>query len=402
MGPLRVLQVTNLFPNPQEPTRGIFVAQMVERLARQCETDVVSPLPWFPRLRPLRRFSRWDKFARIPAEGCAAGLRVRYPKHLVIPKLECLQAGALFLRLLPMIRAMHRAKRIDVLNAHWLYPDGAATAWVAKRLGLPLVLSARGCDANEYPRFPLLRPQIRSALAQALMVTVVSPAMRDVVAGLGVPASRLAVIPNGVDTRTFFPRDRRDCRLQLGLPVEGRLILFVGSLVAVKGVPVLLQAASEVVRKVPGCEIVLVGDGPMAAAYRRTADSAGLAGRLRLLPPQPHSEVARYMGAADLLCLPSLREGCPNVALEALACGRPVVASAVGGLPSLITERNGLLFPPRDSQALAACLMRALEAAWDPATVRETVAHLTWERAAEAYLQAYRTAREAHTAAGED
>jgi glycosyltransferase involved in cell wall biosynthesis len=389
----RVLVLTNLYPTPVDPVRGIFVHQMVRQLAKRCDVEVVCPLPWFPRIASGKIFERWQQYAQVPSRYDVDGITVHSPKYFMLPKVsEAIHSALVYLRLAPFVAALRRRRAFDVLNAHWLFPDGVAAGWIARRLGVPLVLGGRGCDVNLFLGEPAKRPQIMGALARAAAVTVVSSGLRDRLVQEGVPGDKVTVIPNGIDTQLFHPRDKAATRRQLGFPGQERMILFVGQLLEVKGVTHLLDAVRVLRDQGERFQLCLAGEGELRTVLKEFVERNGLRDRVRFLGNRPHAEIALWLGAADLLCLPSIREGCPNVVLEALASGRPVVGSRVGGIPEHVREENGVLSPPRDPEALARALKQALDRSWDARAIAQTVAHLSWEGAAGRYLEVLRRA----------
>jgi glycosyltransferase involved in cell wall biosynthesis len=204
--------------------------------------------------------------------------------------------------------------------------------------------------------------------------------LRDKVAELGIPAERIVVQHNGVEGTRFVVRDRDDVRRQLGVPGSLPLVCFVGNLVPEKGPDVLIEAFGGPQTVALRCaRLAFIGDGPLKQVLIARAAAMGICDRVSFLGRMPPDDVALWLSAADALCLPSRREGCPNVVLEGLACGRPVVASAVGGVPELLSERNGVMVAPDDSAALAAALSSALQRTWDPQDLRASVPSLTWD-----------------------
>jgi len=388
-----VLVVSNLFPRPHDPNYGIFVAQMLRRLEKRCEVEVICPLPWFPRLPFLRRLKRWYYFAEVPAEYEWKGIRVHSPKYLMIPGFSGLsQAAGMRPVLRRTIRRLHGRRPFDLVHTHWLHPDGVASAAALRGMDLPLVLSGRGCDVNRFLSDARKGPQIRSALAQADAVTVVSEAMRETLVSAGVPPERIHTIYNGVDREIFFPGSREEARSKLDLEKEGgeKTILFVGSLLAVKGVQYLLEAAALLAGRRRDFRLLLVGDGDERPRYEEFCGQLGLTEQVRFAGTRPHGEIADWMRASDLFCLPSIREGLPNVILEAQACGRPVVASRVGGIPEVVDESNGILFPPQDAAALADALARGLDGDWDEAGIAASRESFSWEACAQRYHELLR------------
>ena len=386
---MKLLLVSNLYPTPTEPTRGIFVHQLARRLATLVELTVVCPLPWFPDLA-IPGAARWRHFAGVPAEYEIDGIRVASPKYPLLPKVsENLHAGFMGSTLAPAIARLHERHRFDVMNAQWLYPDGVASARIARRLGIPLVLTALGSDVNVFSAEPRKWSQVMASTRVAAVVTTVSQALAERLAAEGVPREKLVAILNGADHERFRVRDRGACRRELGLPEDGKAIVFVGRLVEIKGVNRLVAAAARLAATDPGFTVYLVGDGPLRQALLDDIRARGLDSRVKWMGSRPHDQVATWMGAADVFCLPSLNEGCPNVVLEALFSGRPVVASRVGGIPEMVNETNGLLPPAGDAEALASALAQALDRPWDAQALRRGVMHLTWEAAAAGYHRVF-------------
>jgi glycosyltransferase involved in cell wall biosynthesis len=220
------------------------------------------------------------------------------------------------------------------------------------------------------------------ALPQAARVVAVSRALADEVVAMGVDRERVAIVMNGVDSDLFKPRDRQAARKELDLPA-GPLVVYVGNLKPEKGVLDLGRAWPTVLRHMPDATLVVVGDGPLGGEL--AAMTKPLGERVRLIPRQPLEKVPSFMAAADILVLPSHSEGTPNVVLEALASGRRVVATSVGGVPDLITSpKLGSLVRPGDPDALADALMMALRQPYDPNEVAQLGARGGWAASAAA------------------
>jgi glycosyltransferase involved in cell wall biosynthesis len=384
---LNILFISNLFPTPADPTRGIFTFQLIKRLSTMCNLTVVCPLPWFPRWARNSLFMKWHAFSHIPYQYEWHGTKVFSPKYPIIPKLsEPIHAALMFPSLYRTVRRLNRNIAFDAVNTQWLYPDGVAAVWTTSLLKLPHVVTALGCDANLFMKQSHKRPQIEWALRKADGLTVVSDALRQFLMEEGLEGKRIDVIPNGVDTELFFPRDKDECAKQLCLHHKGKSVVFVGQLLEVKGIIYLIEAAELLATKRRDFFVYLVGEGADREAYKAEIARRGLTNRIRLVGNRPHSEIALWMGAADVFCLPSIREGFPNVVLEALFSGRPVVASRVGGIPEMVNENNGILVEAKNPDALAVALNDVLSREWDYRSILSTVLHLSWERASRLYL----------------
>ncbi len=387
---MRVLTVTSYFPNVADPTRTVFVKNLVQAMRARLPVTVVSPLPYAP---PLRALPQWQRYRGVPLLETVDGIEVEHPRYLVMPKFDELSGLTYSLGITATLRRLVRERAPDVLHVHCAYPDAVGVALAARRLGLPLVVTAHGSDINVYARRRALRPQIAWALRAAAGVIAVSrdlmSKIEPLVTGSG---TRLTHIPcAGFDPRVFFPASRRELRSALGIPAAGRIVVFVGQLVPIKGLEVLVEAWAMLAQRRridAGDRLVLIGDGRCRAALQQQARDAGIADAVRFLGSIPQEHVGRWLGAANLLCLPSRNEGTPNVVVEALASGIPVVASRVGGVPELVRDgENGCLVGPGDPAALADALAGALDRNWVAETMRSSVAHLTWSALAERNLE---------------
>jgi teichuronic acid biosynthesis glycosyltransferase TuaC len=365
---LRVLIATRLFPSAADPLAAAFNRQQFAALARLCKVQLLGVIPWFP---GAGLFSRWSAAGRLtsaPARERIDGLEVEHPRVLYLPRVGHALAPALYAAsLLPWLN--ERRGKVDVVLGSWAFPDGVAAVTMARLLGVPAVVKLHGSDLNVLSELPSVRRLLQRSLPRAARVVAVSRGLAEKARALGVPAERIALVPNGVDRQLFQPQDRAEARRELGLDIGKRpLILYVGRLEQAKGTGDLLAAFQKVAAARPDPVLAMVGEGSDGERCREAA--VALPGRVLAPGPRRLVEVARWMAACDLLVLPSWNEGTPNVILEALASGRRVVATRVGGIPDVITSpAQGELVPPRDPEALARALIHAATESYDPAAV---------------------------------
>jgi glycosyltransferase involved in cell wall biosynthesis len=393
---LRVLAVTRIFPNRLEPLACAFNRQQLKALSRRAHVEVMAVVPYLAFASLLGDRTRPGRLARLPKRDEIDGLPVVHPRAPYLPGGGALFApvnAPLYLAgLLPYARALRG--RFDVVLGAYLYPDGCAAALLAQLLGVPYALKGHGTDVNLVAGWRTVRPLLRLTLERAGAAIGVSRPMVERLVELGAPRERAVLVENGVDRDTFQPRDKREARRELGLPEDANVIVFVGRLEKEKGAPELVDALRLVAqrrstRQRPPVHLVFVGDGSLRRELERHAQHLANApagedvgARVRLAGPKPLEEVARHLAAADLLALPSWAEGTPNVVLEALAAGRPVVATRVGGIPDVVHDgETGLLVPPHDVSALAAALDDALERSWDEARIAAS-APPSWDASA--------------------
>ena len=352
---MRILIVTSQFPIAGEPNRGRPVYQTVRALAGMADLHVLSPIAMYPRWARPRSYLFRAPDPTFAIDGCP----VDYLPYPALPVVSRPFNGAL------CARALHPAVarlRPDVVLSYWLYPDAYGAMLAARRAGVPLVAGARGSDirVRDAVSRHLTRRVVRAADA---LLTVSEDLGRLAMHDYGAQPDRVHVVPNGCDASIFHPRDRAAARAALEVPDDAQLIVYVGRLVPEKGLRELLEATRALAPEIPRLRIALVGEGPMRAELASLAAQCG--SEVVFAGAQPPDEVARWMAAANLVTLPSYSEGHPNVLVEALACGRGVVATPVGGIPEVVDATSGVLVPPRDAAALVEGLRAGLARDWD-------------------------------------
>jgi glycosyltransferase involved in cell wall biosynthesis len=392
--PMHVLELSYMYPSPRHPNSGVFIEQSVRELARLVAVDVVSPVPWAP--PPFDRLSaRWRAYRRQPPVGECGGVAVHHPRYLQpvgqwsIPLAGVtMAAGALAVAM-----GLARRRGADVVHAHQLLPDGLAGALIARRLGRPLVCTLHGSDVTAVPfHGPVALAAARFVARACHGFTAASDNLVQSLGRVAREHGPATVVSYGVDAARFAPLDRAAARRRLGVP-GGRdpLVLYAGLLIARKGVDVLLDGFARAAARVPGARLVLVGgsserDDRRAELGRRIV-ALGLAGRVHFMGRRPHEEMPLWFSAADVLAFPSRLEGSPNVVREAIACGTPVVVSALPGIATLVGPECGHVVPVDDIAAFALALEQALRRHWDREAIRARITGATWGRNAAATLE---------------
>ena len=367
---MKVLTYTSLFPNPAQSELGVFIYQRMAHFAAlgNNEVVVVAPIPYAPSWFSK---TRWRKWTGIPAVEKRGNLTVYHPAYAMLPGVSLpLQALLMFLGSFPLVRRIHREHGFDIIDAHFVYPDGLAATLLGKMLHLPTVVSARGTDINMYPSLRLIRPQIRWTLKNAAGAIAVCKPLGDEMRSLAGPQRDVAVIGNGVDPTRFFPTDRKEARRQLGLPLDSRIAIAVGSLIPRKGYQFLIPAVAEIRKQFPDLHLYIVGEGDYRSELERMIRACDLVDCVELRGNCPNTQLRAWYCSADVSCLVSSREGWPNVLLESMACGTPVVATGVWGTPEVITSPDLGVIVEQNVDSIAAGLESALRRTW----VREQIA----------------------------
>lgn len=352
---MKVLLITNLFPNCQEQNRGIFVKQQASELSKLCDLKVIAPVPWFP--FKFKVFPKWSINAFIPYYETLDNIPVYHPRWFITPKIFGSCYG--FFLYLSIIRLLIKVKMtfpFDIIYAQWMYPDGFAAVLLGKFFKKPVILHGLGCDINLYSKFYLRKLMIKWSIKNSKKTIVVSEALKDKLVCIGVESRKVIVAPNGVNTDLFKPLSKDTCREKVNLSPDSSVILFIGSLEEVKGVDYLIRGFSEFYRTKINKNILLViiGQGSLRRGIQKLVKELGIGDKVILAGEVKHEDIPVWLNASDLFCLPSIREGMPNVVLEAMACRKYIVATNVGGIPELFKNKEvGALVPPMDPLALS-------------------------------------------------
>jgi glycosyltransferase involved in cell wall biosynthesis len=285
----------------------------------------------------------------------------------------------MFLSSYRLVKRLHRRYKYDCIDAHYIYPDGFAAVLLGKVLDVPVCVSARGSDITLYPTFRQIRPMIRFTLRHAAGLVSVSSALAEGMLALGASADKMKVIGNGVDTQLFCPVSRQEARQKLGVPPDAQLVISVAGLVESKGHALLLRAVERLALRLPKLCLACIGEGILRGEIESLIRHLQLEQHVRLVGLVPNEELKYWYGAADVSCLASTREGWPNVILESLACGTPVVATRVGGIPQVIDSPKLGMTVLRDINSFTEALETSLTRTWDRDALVAHARSRTWE-----------------------
>jgi teichuronic acid biosynthesis glycosyltransferase TuaC len=329
---IRLLTFSTLYPNAVSPSHGIFVETRLRQLlgSGEIEARVIAPVPWFPSRH--RIFGEYARHASVPRHECRNGLSVEHPRYLLLPRIGMNLAPSALARagLAAARRMIADGYRFDVIDAHYLYPDGVAAVAIGKALGKPVVITARGSDVNLIPQFRKPRQMIVEAARNSAAIISVSAALKDSMQAIGVDPRQISVLRNGVDLALFHQEDRPTARGHLG--ITRFALASVGNLIPTKG----HHAVIEALTGLPDVELFIAGRGPEEDRLRALATRLGVGDRVTFLGVLPQEQLRTLYSAVDCLVLASAREGWPNVLLEAMACGTPVIATDVGGASEIV------------------------------------------------------------------
>ena len=384
-----VLSLTTLYPNAVNPRFGTFVARSMEALAKRGDWRVtlVNPIG----LPPLA-LGRYRPLADLPATSTESGITIHRPHFTLIPRIGARRnATAIARAALPLVQAIHAETPIDLIDAQFFFPDGPAAAIIAKAMGLPLSIKARGSDISFWGEQGFARQQMVDAAKAATGLLAVSHDLAGQMAVMGMDAGKITVHYTGLDRDRFRPLEHTQLRSQLSrelgfaLPDNAPLIACIGALIERKGQGIAITALNDI----PGARLVLVGKGDDEARLRALAVSEGVETRVFFAGSVDHDLMPLILSAADVMVLPTVAEGLANAWVEALACGTPVVTSDVGGAREIITCDTAGRLVDRNPQAVAAGINALLNAPPSRDAVAALTEHFSWEANAAALAAHY-------------
>jgi glycosyltransferase involved in cell wall biosynthesis len=333
-----IVSLSTLYPNAVNPRFGTFVARSLEALADSPDWDVtvVNPIG----IPPIA-FGKYRALTRLPSQEQTGGLTVHHPRFTLVPKVGGRRNPSAIARaVLPLLRRLHAAQPIDLLDAQFFYPDGPAAAWLAQQLKLPLSIKARGSDIAYWGGLDYAREQMLEAAECATGLLSVSQDLSNQMVQLGMRGSKIRVHYTGLDRDRFRPLDHVGLRGQLsqtiGFPLDNThpLLVSVGALIERKGQDLVIGALPAI----PGARLILVGKGEDEEHLRQLARDLDVSERVHFAGSIDHDLLPVILSAADAMVLPTVSEGLANAWVEALACGTPVVTTDVGGVRELITS----------------------------------------------------------------
>ncbi len=387
---MNILALSYLFPNRTQPSYGIFVFNRLKAVSRHCELTVIAPLQWLPGLREKKD---------VDLSSTYHSLKVYYPRFLAIPRfLKWLDFVFYFLSVLPVVGYLRFGKKIrfDLVDVHWTCPDLLAGWLLARFLGTKCCVTIRGKEALCLQERNLRKKLLDWLLRHTDQHVCLSTELQQDLLDIGVPASRIQVILNGVDSDQFSFRDQISARNQLGLPQDKKIIISVGSLIARKGHHHLIRQLPRLAQN-HSIELYIIGGVNPEGNCK--AELEGLVAELSLdnvffVNDLSHAELVHWYCAADLFCLATSGEGCPNVVMEALACGCPSIVSAVGAVPDLITDKlNGFIVPLEGDWHYY--IDEALKTDWDRQKISSQMEGRNWAACAQQVVNMYQKLLEA-------
>ncbi|MFX0203523.1 MAG: glycosyltransferase [Candidatus Hodarchaeota archaeon] len=379
----KILAIVGAIPCRNNIYAGIFTINQIIELTKtgKYKIDIIFPRPMFPKLANWigPRFGKNIFVLDRPLDPKIEGINIHLLPYLHVPKL-----GTLIMILTAYFYILFKGLEFDIIHAYFLFFPGYLGVKLGNLFKKPVVAMAMGSDVNllfdRSVRGEALKPNVIQkiilTLERADSVVAVSDYLRRRIMGLGISEHKMRVISTGISKEKFQLFDMKECLLG----GKKKTILYVGNLLVEKGLVQLLEAIEILRGKRDDFSLAIIGDGPFKRELVELIEKFRLREFVRLEGAKEHDEIPHWISKSHVVCLPSYSEGLPNVVLEGIACGRPVVASNVGGIPEIINDSKlGTLVPPRDARKLAEALEDALDKEWKHEVIAKSGARFYWE-----------------------
>jgi teichuronic acid biosynthesis glycosyltransferase TuaC len=368
---------------------GSFIKEQVDCLSNNFEqVNVISALSYFPQfMLKFKRFRNLVKCVSYPQNYSYGNINVYYPKYCPLPTFPD------FFMLIrkhfnySAVKSLIAKKKIDfdIIHSHFIFPAGYVGMKLKERYHVPLIITAHGGDVYKTPFKNDKWFQLSKSILEHAdkIITTSNRNFNIIMKEFGISKYKVHIIGNGFDDKKFYKRDQYQIREKLSLPQNKKILLSIGNLVEIKGHKYLIEAINKVLEIRKDILCIIIGRGIEKDNLQNQIDSLRLNDTIKIINGINHDNVPIWMNACDLFVLPSLDEGFPTVIPEALACGKPVIASRVGGVPEIVNnEYIGELFQKKDIDDLATVIIDALNKEWDNEKIIKYTQEYTWDNIA--------------------
>jgi len=350
--------ITNLYPLPWEPNRATFNKQQFELLKDEYNLSIMIPIAfpdWFKHRKQIKQSSE-----------------MRFVPYFYLPKVgRRFYSVSMFLSILLHSGLWLKKRKPSTIMASWAFPEAVAASWLSRLYHTKFFFKVHGSDINLHGKVPARAKQILAAAKKAQGILSVSKALANELEKMGVEAEKIQVIYNGVNHEKFgasYPTT-----------MQNNYILYIGNLKHDKGVMELLEGFNQIKEQHLDLHLVYAGSGAMNDKLVQFVSTHNLSGRVKFLGSVAHDELPAWLSNATALCLPSYNEGVPNVVLESMAAGTPVLTTTVGGIPEVVDEGIcGQLIPPKDTEAVANGLNELLSRQFTADKIKQHALQFAW------------------------
>jgi len=378
---MKILFFSHIFPNHIRPIQGIFLKEMAIEMSKKVKVRIIAPLPVFPL---MDFFNSFAGSREVPFEESYGNLKILRPKFLSFPKYTK------WTEFMTLYRSIYKNKDIvyrygadcDVFFTHWVFPDSYIALKLARKLGKKIFLMIHGQKSIGYGETNLRKLFINYTIKQVDKILVLTDWMKECLnKSFGIPYKKIKLIFNGVDTNQFKPLAMMTQRSKLNLPKDKKIIMALGRLSPEKGFDLLIDAFKQIYKE-ENLYLIIVGDGPSRSKIEKKIKKNCLSGNVMLAGTKPHHDIQKWYNACDVFCSPSYREEFPLNIVEALCCGKPVVATSVGIANKIINNGlNGNLVAAGSSQDLARGIKWTCHQKWSTEKIASSGSNFSLDKA---------------------
>lgn len=400
---MKIIILTTQYPSTYFQSSGICVEEQINALKTKINGSIVviSPTPWLPRMFWFNK--RWRRYVQTEKERVKNGVTIYHPRYLIPPikYFRCLRSYFMYLSIKPLIKTLLKADREKcILHTNFISPEGVVGALIKRKFGIPHICTIHGSDINIAPfQNKLDRILTKYALRRCDRIITVSKKLKEKILSIENKLSNITIIYNGAAPKEFRHIHKDKARRMLEITKQNKIILYIGNLIAIKGINNLIKAFAKLLKnydKKESMTLFLIGNGDERENLTNLAKTLHVENEILFLGAKPHNEIPLWLNAADIFVLPSLSEGFPLVIPEAMMCGVPIVATDVGGISEAIINKNtGLLIKPNDVDAISEAISLYLK---DEQFTQDIIRRaksfsneFTWESNANNTLLAYKT-----------
>lgn len=395
MGEKKLLIITSTFPYKSD-SRVIFIKEQIKFLKNEFnQITVISPLAYFPSIfLKFKSFQNISGYFEYPEDYSYDNVRIFFPRYFPLPFSETFFVGIKVHLIQLGIMKIIKENNIefDIIHSHFVFPPGYVGTKLRNVFKKPLVITGHGGDIYRKPiENKIIRTFVKDALRKSDKIITTSSRNRDIIISVfEIPGEKISIIGNGFDEKLFFPMNSLTIRKKLSLPENKKILLSVGNLIEIKGHKYLINAIKNAIRIREDLFLIILGRGNKDKLQSQI-DALNLGNYVKIINGVPHDEIPFWINSCDIFVLPSLDEGAPTVISEALGCGKPVIASSVGGIPEIITnEELGILVEAKNTEDLANAIISAFSKKWDNEKISEYAKkNYSWEKITSKILDIY-------------
>lgn len=399
---MHIIWLTPEFPSNKENTKGVYIFRTVTELSKYYRITVVSLYPAAPPIFEMLRYpkdwkrihSDWKKnYNEIEnTTSPNAALKIIYLRYFRLPRsyFHNIEGWFAYFQLKKQLPQL--LKKDSILHANWIFPAGTLAKIISKKYKVPFLISLLGSDINRLVEGTVFWKSARRLLLNANKVTAVTNELFEACTQKNIiikPENKIQ-IDNIYESEIFKIFDKNEIRNELSINQSEKIIFFAGGLVPVKNVDVLINAFENIYKKFSNIKLLIAGNGSEEGLLKRLVQTKSLNDKIKFVGNLNTGNLVKYYNAADVFCLPSKNEGLPNVIVESFFCGTPVVASRVGGIPTIVqNELNGFLAEPNSIDDLALNLEKGLLFNWNREEIRKSISNLMPEKVLIKYKNLY-------------